>query len=364
MRATPPARAPMRWTPPPNRPRFLSSWLASFLIHSAVIAVFGLWMETISRDSAGLTDDSFGPIGTIYTGSGTGMGQGLSSHALDTVAFESPANASATADTAEVPNSPPGTTAPLTPITEIPLPSAAPLLKPRPDATFGITAPAGIGVGTGPGQSNGALGFGDARNLVRGSAGRSAGGPWENGMPGTAFMGTRDKGTRVVFVVDCSASMANYHAMDAAKAALLASIQTLADSQQFQVVFYNSNVTMIEPRQRQDGPLLFATEVNKTVARQYVMQIQPDLGTDHMPALKLALRFGPEVLFFLTDADEPQLVAAELDQLHRLNLGRTRIHTIEFGKGPAIDADNFLKRLARQNDGTYRYHDVKRFSAP
>jgi hypothetical protein len=165
----------------------------------------------------------------------------------------------------------------------------------------------------------------------------------------------------VVFVIDCSTSMANDNAMRTAKAALVASLQSLTESQQFQIVFYNNTPSLMKLRNGRPGEMAFATEVNKTFARQYIAGIEPDLGTDHVPALKLALRLGPEVIFFLTDADEPQISPGELDELRRLNQGRTRIHTIEFGRGAELGENiNFLKKLARQNGGTYRYHDVRR----
>jgi len=81
-----------------------------------------------------------------------------------------------------------------------------------------------------------------------------------------------------------------------------------------------------------------------------------------LPALKRALSYSPEHIFFLTDADQPQLTAADLAEIRRINRGRTKIHCVEFGKGPGMPGDNFLKQLARQNGGTYRYRDVTRFA--
>jgi len=48
-----------------------------------------------------------------------------------------------------------------------------------------------------------------------------------------------------------------------------------------------------------------------------------------------------------------------------MNVQKTRIHSIEFGVGPevseATNASNFLRKLSRQNGGTYRYYDVTKF---
>jgi hypothetical protein len=179
-------------------------------------------------------------------------------------------------------------------------------------------------------------------------------------IPGTSFMGIEDEGTRVVFVVDASASMETNQAMRSAKSALVSSLQQLTDQQQFQVLFYNKRVLPLTIRGKND--LAFATELNKSAARQAIQMVEPGEGTEHYPALVWALKWQPEVLYLLTDANEPQLSTGELDELRKMNRGRTRIHTIEFGFQPRLTTgvQNFLQRLAQQNGGTYRYHDVSR----
>ena len=71
----------------------------------------------------------------------------------------------------------------------------------------------------------------------------------------------------------------------------------------------------------------------------------------------MALRMGPDIIFFLTDADEPQLSAEELARVRRKNRN-TMINSIEFGFGPRRARTNFLQRLARQNGGRHVYVDV------
>jgi hypothetical protein len=71
----------------------------------------------------------------------------------------------------------------------------------------------------------------------------------------------------------------------------------------------------------------------------------------------MALQMNPDVVFFLTDADEPKLSASELQQIVRWNKGTT-INAIEFGSGSSPGRDNFLRRIAEQNGGQYRYVDV------
>ncbi|ADG68823.1 von Willebrand factor type A [Planctopirus limnophila DSM 3776] len=205
---------------------------------------------------------------------------------------------------------------------------------------------------------------GDLRDLIEGTGTRKPGTGLGAATPGTSFMGIKDQGSRVVFVIDCSGSMTNYNAMRVAKTALVSSLQALDTGQQFQIIFYNDSPTFLKGTSR-DGKasLWFATEINKTLATQQISAVQPDRGTQHLPALKLALKFSPEVIYFLTDADEPELTSIERKELIRLNQGRSRIHTIEFGQGPELKTENFLKKVARENGGSYRYEDVTRFTS-
>ncbi len=64
------------------------------------------------------------------------------------------------------------------------------------------------------------------------------------------------------------------------------------------------------------------------------------------------------MIFFLTDADQPELTAGQLQRIVRLNEGRTVINTIEFGLGPKIRKYNFLDKLAEENGGKSVYVDI------
>ncbi|MFM9965858.1 MAG: hypothetical protein ACKV2Q_32150 [Planctomycetaceae bacterium] len=200
----------------------------------------------------------------------------------------------------------------------------------------------------------------DAQDLIKSSGRRNAGGDEASGTGKTTFFDIAAKGNRFVYVVDRSGSMYDHGAIHVAKEELIVSLSALEQTQQFQVLFYNQKLSELSGHD--DRPQMqWATDINRTMARKFISEIQPDGGTDHMPALKKALRFQTDHLFFLTDADQPILSARELHELKTLNAGRTKIHCVEFGKGPELSGDNFLKRLARENDGTYRYRDVTRF---
>ncbi|MGH7129711.1 MAG: hypothetical protein ACREIV_14170, partial [Planctomycetaceae bacterium] len=141
----------------------------------------------------------------------------------------------------------------------------------------------------------------------------------------TAFFNIRDRGTRFVYVLDCSGSMTSYNAIRVAKAELIGSLEGLDKNQQFQIVFYNDTPLTMTLRNETRTQLHWATDVNRTLARQYIAGVPADGGTDHMPALRRALAMQPEVLFFLTDAQQPILTPKNLDEIERLNQGRTRI---------------------------------------
>jgi hypothetical protein len=90
--------------------------------------------------------------------------------------------------------------------------------------------------------------------------------------------------------------------------------------------------------------------------------ITADGGTDRLPALRAAVRMNPDVIFFLTDADDP-MPKSELEEIADLNRrAGVAISTIEFGRGPAKQPKNFLTELARITGGQYGYVDVTQLS--
>jgi hypothetical protein len=103
--------------------------------------------------------------------------------------------------------------------------------------------------------------------------------------------------------------------------------------------------------------LVWGDDDGKQLATRFIAGIEADGGTRHLDALKLALQMQPDVIFFLTDADEPRLTRSELRQVRYWNNGTT-INAIEFGFGPSPGRDNFLRQLARQNSGAFAYVDI------
>jgi hypothetical protein len=148
--------------------------------------------------------------------------------------------------------------------------------------------------------------------------------------------------------------------MQAAKNELLASLGKLRRSQQFQIVFYNLDQRWMKAPGKTDFQYFAASESNRRLAAQFVAEVQPGGGTQHLPALALALRLHPDVIFFLTDAGEPAMKPEEMEEIDRLNAGRTRIHCVQFGMDDAVA--EFLRKLASRNNGDFAYQNIKRFA--
>jgi hypothetical protein len=172
------------------------------------------------------------------------------------------------------------------------------------------------------------------------------------------LFGVVGEGYKFVYVFDRSDSMNWFEQrpLRAAKAELVASLQGLGETHQFQIIFYNHEPLVFNPAGH-PYRLAFGTEENKRRAQRFVESVIASGGTRHMEALLLALSMRPDVVFFLTDADDPQLSDAEIHTIVR-RAGATTIHTIEFGYGSQSRPDNFLVRIARLTGGQHVYVDV------
>ncbi len=201
-------------------------------------------------------------------------------------------------------------------------------------------------------EGNGPLQPGAARGAPPGAGGFG-------GKAAVNVFGTTGVGYKFVYVFDRSLSMegSGRSPLEVAKAAMITSLDSLEDTHQFQIIFYNETPQLAN----KTGKLNFATEQNKERARRFIGSITAFGRTEHEPALKMAIRMQPDVIFFLTDANEPQLNGRQLYEIHRRAEG-VQINAIEFGFGPEQGGDNFLKKLARQNGGQYKYQDVTKFA--
>src|SRR3569623_437644 len=204
-------------------------------------------------------------------------------------------------------------------------------------------------------------GMGQAESRLTTGAGNMTGGhkratSLAGGKARTSVYGIEGEGNKFVYVFDRSASMGDGSAspLASAKRELLRSLDNLSDTNQFQIIFYNDKPSQMNIG-RQYGGMVFADAQGKEMARRYLGSIMASGATRHAEALEMAIRLAPDVIFYLTDADEPVMNAERLLKLKRLNGGRTSIHTIEFGLGARSGGENFLAKIARQNGGKYLY---------
>ncbi len=172
----------------------------------------------------------------------------------------------------------------------------------------------------------------------------------------TELFGIGADGARFVYVFDVSGSTEGAP-LRIARKALLVSLERLQRIHQFQIVFYDQTPRVLSVR-GQTPRLYWADDENKRFARRFVQGVKAGGGTNHIDALRLALNMQPDVIFFYTDAEEPLLTDDDLATVRQLN-GSAKIHAIEFGQGAKTHAENFLTRLAADNDGEYRYVDVR-----
>lgn len=181
----------------------------------------------------------------------------------------------------------------------------------------------------------------------------------------TSVFGVTGRGTRFVYVFDRSASMSGYEGrpLSAAKRELLSSLESLDKIHQFQIIFYNDKPHVMNLNPSQPPQLLYGDDQGKKLAATFVGGVVADGGTRHMEALLLAIQMRPDVIFFLTDADEPKLTAPDLRRIRERSRG-TSINAIEFGSGPSSGRYTFLQQLAAENNGQHVYVDVTSLPRP
>lgn len=310
-----------------RRQRVAPAWLMSLALHTCILVVLALVVRSPAKAVSVEADRTAGIALVQRSQSETTY------FTEDDVQSQSPSAATSATDSSSQP----------TPFTESPVELAFQLPS-SDDVSIGVglrdVLPGASGFTTGSEGARGALG-GQARTQVFGAEGT---------------------GNKFVYVFDRSASMEGFQGrpMAAARSQLVASLDDLESVHQFQIVFYNEEPTVFQPDRSQDPRILFASEENKALAKRFVENIPAVGGTRHLAAIKLALGMSPDVIFFLTDAAEPQLTPTELAQIRRYNRSEATINSIEFGSGPKGRGENFLMRLARQNRGKHVYVDVSK----
>lgn len=176
---------------------------------------------------------------------------------------------------------------------------------------------------------------------------------------GMLFGGIEDTGEAVVYVIDRSGSMRWDGRLNDAKWELQESVRRLAPNQKFYIIFYSTDTISMEA-----GGLVTATPGNKDRYLAWAQDsIQPSGYTDPIPAMRKALSLRPDVIYLLTDGvftsssstlipDDEVCEAIRQANPKVRDVLQTAVNTIAFhdNRGEGV-----LKRIAGENDGTYRF---------
>jgi hypothetical protein len=319
--------------PQPERLRSTPAWLLSLLLHSGLIVAISLLWVAKPKGTGGEPDRPVG-IAVVYETTGG------EAYFLNSTGAAAIGSNDSTTQAEQVTDS---------------LPAASSLTATTDALLAGLLPPVGES-GSGTAQAAGGLGLGDG--------GAALGGDRSIPKVKTSVFGIEGEGTRFLYVFDRSESMLGYQGapLRRAKSELLESLKSLGPVHQFQIVFYNDSPLPFGGIGA-GGPKLFkGDERSKEAAMRFVRDVSAVGGTQHVDALRMALNMGPDVLFFLTDADSSPS-AKELDSLQtRAARGGTTIHGIQFGSGPSRNAGGWIRLLAEGTNGKFRYIDVSQLA--
>ncbi len=147
----------------------------------------------------------------------------------------------------------------------------------------------------------------------------------------------------VVYVVDCSGSMAGLKFQKIA-AAISDAIRQMSADQKFAVLLFNNVALQIE-----DGGLLPATEENKLMIQQQLSHVSPVGGTDPTDAILIAIQAKPKTIVVFSDGEFDEPVVDTVTRLNRSSGDNIQINGVGVGEGVSS-----LRRLASLNGpGTY-----------
>lgn len=184
--------------------------------------------------------------------------------------------------------------------------------------------------------------------------------------PRSGFFGIEERGRRLAYVVDYSGSMYNGVAvlsqigktttytgvppkLGAAKRELIRSIKKLSPLHKFIVLFYSNGFQPMP-----GGRMLRATAANKRRVIDWIEQANSGGGTDPTGAMQHVLGLKPDAVWLLSDGIFAESACGVIKAANRA--ARARIHTIAFFDN---EGEPILRRIARENEGTYRFVSPK-----
>ncbi len=161
---------------------------------------------------------------------------------------------------------------------------------------------------------------------------------------GAKFYDAYAPGDQFVYVVDCSGSMEGRRFRRARKE-LQRSLDALVPTQKFFVIFFSDGAyEMPAP-----GPV-FATDEHKKQVNKWIESFRASGETYPWSALRLALEFQPDAVFFLTDGKfDPSVVNLVA---HASRVRTIPVHAIAF---MSKEGESLLTAIAQVSTGTYKF---------
>lgn len=185
-------------------------------------------------------------------------------------------------------------------------------------------------------------------------------------------------GSRFVYVFDRSGSMNTEYILDRgdgyqrkvtplelAKTEMIRSLNQLADTCEFQIVFYNGSPLpfRVDPSAAEvratDQGLFPSTDEVKTLAQGFVAAIEGGGSTEHVPALQVAVQMHPDAVFLITDGeakDDPSYRQMR-DMAEFCRRNKIHVNIIHFSDEERPKST--LVRLAEATGGKHRFLDLK-----
>ena len=172
------------------------------------------------------------------------------------------------------------------------------------------------------------------------------------------FNGGKILGRKFAFVIDRSHSMGTdgLGVLDEARKQLIENISGLELNHEFQIIAYHDKTTMISARK-----LLVANDQNKQRVTDFFEGLGAFGATNHFYGLIAGLDLRPDVLILMNDGGSPGLSPNQHKTVKKMAGKHTEIHCIQFGSGPLQQTDNFMRKLARENRGSFRYINVNQW---
>ena len=212
-----------------------------------------------------------------------------------------------------------------------------------------------------PTQLIGALGGDAGSNANPFAAELNAG----SGLEANVF-GVGGNAYRVVYVIDASGSLVDslYYVIKELKR----SINDLSEQQKFTVIFFQGDKAPLEvpPPGLRPATAEYKQRVIKWIDLSEG-NVVPQSGTNPMKAIKLALRYNPQLIIMLSDnitgrgiyeVDQRQLLTA----INKANKSKTAISTIQFMyPDPLVEIgmEATMELIAKQNGGKYRFVNAR-----